>query len=70
MAPAAFSAPAPCVSASLPVTSKEVNSSSALTLFGVSRTRGVARPRSLASSTSATAPLVTAVAMLVPLRRE
>ncbi len=70
MAPAALRAPAPWVRASVPVTSNDVNSRSALTVFGVSLPRLVSRPRSLASRTSATAPLATAVAMLVPLSRE
>ena len=47
MAPAALSAPAPCVKASVPVTSNDVNSSSALTVFGVSFA-GPALPAALA----------------------
>src|SRR5882672_912017 len=68
MAPAAFTSPAPCVRWSTPGSAIAEYSSIAFTSFALS---GGCGPRPLplcASSTSATTPLTTPAAMLVPLR--
>ena len=64
MAPAPFKLPAPWVSTFSSETGSALNSRNALTAFGVSR---VSNRLLCASSIRATTPVVTAVAMLVPL---
>ena len=66
MAPAPFRPPLPCVSGSTEVSGSAVYWRIAFTAFGDS---GASYASRFACTISATTPLVTAAAMLVPLKR-